>query len=93
MHDWTLVSIVFNWKEAQATLNFRCAEGRDALLTAHEVLELQIPRHSEWGPSVSVNEVGVSMYGRNDFRVLKIEMQTGDVISIVARHFDMPIGD
>jgi hypothetical protein len=57
MHDWTLLSILFEWKAGRVTLEFRTDRATPAKVVAHEVSELEVPRRHEWGPSVSVNEV------------------------------------
>jgi len=53
-------------------------------IVAKEVSELVVPMKREWGPSVSINEThGPHKYNEKE-QILKIEMQTGDVISIIA---------
>src|SRR5438477_7386965 len=89
MHDWTLATILYEWKQARATLAFHGPDHRSAVIVAENVSQLNIPHANEWGPSVSVNEVrGPSDIG--DQRRLEIEMQSGDVIVITARSFDLP---
>jgi hypothetical protein len=90
MHDWTLVSILFEWKSGGATLEFRTDASKSATLTAHGVSELHIPRLNEWGPSVSVSEVFGPTDRGSGRRELEIEMQSGDRIRIVAASFDFP---
>jgi hypothetical protein len=57
MHDWTPVSILFEWKSGCVTLEFRTEGSNSAKLTAHGVCELHAARLNDWGPSVSVNRV------------------------------------
>src|SRR5215467_10914135 len=93
MHDWTLVSILFEWKSGCVTLDFRTDASKSAKLVAHGVSELHVPQLNEWGPSVSVNKLfGPSgrVSGRHE---LEIEMQSGDRIRIVAASFDFPQSD
>jgi hypothetical protein len=90
MHDWTLVSILFEWKSGCVTLEFRTDRSNSAKLTAHGVCELHVPRLSDWGPSVSVNEVFGPSDGPSGRRELELEMQSGDRIRIVAAYFDFP---
>jgi hypothetical protein len=55
VHDWTLISILFDWKSGCAEVEFRTNDSSIAKLTAHSVRDLHVPRLSAWGPSVSVN--------------------------------------
>jgi hypothetical protein len=90
MHDWSLISIVFEWPSGILNLSFRYGEGHNALLSAINVVELLVPKREEWGPSVSVNEVtGPFMLANGNHRLL-IEMQSGDIIQIEAKNFTLP---
>ena len=51
--------------------------------------ELSVPRTFPWGPSVSVNTVEGPVKQENGLAVLSMEMQSGDLIRIVARSFDL----
>ena len=90
MHDWTLVSILFDWKSARVTLSLRKAGPELVSIIAEDVIELHVPQLREWGPSVSIDKVKnpIEMKGR---RKLEIEMQSGDVITIVASSFIFPL--
>jgi hypothetical protein len=90
MHDWTLVSILFEWKSGCVTLEFRANRSKSAKLTAHGVCALHVPRLNDWGPSVSVNGVFGPSNGASGRRELEVEMQSGDRIRIVAASFDFP---
>ena len=90
MHDWTLVSILFEWKSARVILAFRTGGSKSEKLMAHGVSELHVPRLSDWGPSVSVNKVAGPSDNASGRRELEIEMQSGDHIQIVAKSFDFP---
>lgn len=91
MHDWSLISIVFDWVSGTANLSFRYGEGHNTVLSATNVAELLIPKREEWGTSVSVNEVqGPHLLANGNYH-LSIEMQSGDVIQIEARSFTLPV--
>jgi len=90
MHDWTLVSILFEWKSARVILEFRTGGSKSEKLMAHGVFELHAPRFNDWGPSVSVNKVTGPSDNAPGRRALEIEMQSGDHIRIVAKSFDIP---
>jgi hypothetical protein len=88
MHDWTLTTILYEWKTAKATLCF-LGPLHSAVIVAEGVSHLDVPHENDWGPSVSVNEVR-GLTGSGDRRRLEIEMQSGDVIAITARSFALP---
>jgi hypothetical protein len=92
MHDWGLISLLFDWKTGRATLSFETYEQGIVLLVAEGVSDLHIPQLKEWGPSVSVNEVRGPFGDMNDLAKLEIEMQSGDVIRIEAISFNFPPG-
>ena len=93
MHDWTLLEILFEWKAARVTLSFRQPNAGIATIVAEGVSRVDIPRANEWGPSVSVNRVcgpvKAEDKGRGQHR-LTIEMQSGDVITVLASSFVLP---
>jgi hypothetical protein len=90
MHDWTLVSILFEWKSGRVTLELRTAESKSEKLVAHGVSQLHVPRRNDWGPSVSINKVMEPSGNASGNRELEIEMQSGDHIRIIAKSFDLP---
>jgi hypothetical protein len=85
MHDWTLLNIRFDWDAGQATAEFLDGKGSRTLV-AEGVSALHIPRRLDWGPSASVNSAS-QMLSPTGTSVLKIEMQSGDVIEISAEAF------
>ena len=90
MHDWTLVSILFEWKSGCVTLEFKTHRSNSAKLTANGVSELHVPRLNDWGPSASVNGVLGPSDGPSGRREFEVEMQSGDRIRIVAASFNFP---
>ena len=84
MHDWTLSGISFEWRSARASLEFEDAEAKKRTLTAEQVRLLEVPRENGWGPSVSVNEAREEPGPDGAGCMLRIEMQSGDVIRIWA---------
>jgi len=90
MHDWTLLSIDFDWKHGRVAIVLEDTAFSERTLTAEEVLELKIPRANEWGPSVSVNEVFEIEQMPGAYLKLRLEMQSGDVIELVAKRINMP---
>jgi hypothetical protein len=90
MHDWTLISVAFDWKSARAIFLFRSTAGTEEVLIGDGVLELNLAHAAPWGPSVSVNEVVGPLDGEAGTKTLGIEMQSGDMIKLIARSVTMP---
>ncbi|MET3915651.1 hypothetical protein ABID97_002433 [Variovorax sp. OAS795] len=84
LHDWTLVRVDFEWKSGQVTIELEDSTLTRRVLVAEAVQELRVPKMNEWGPSVSVNEVTEGEASSGHGKILNIEMQSGDVIRIVA---------
>jgi hypothetical protein len=89
MHDWTLLSISFDWEAARVTVLLRTHGAVVKTLVANDVVDVKIPKRQEWGPSVSVNTTSEVPSATAATTNLKIEMQTGDVIEIVAGTFTL----
>jgi hypothetical protein len=90
MHDWTLLSIFFDWGTGNAALAFRRSGSELVSVQAEGVSNLQVPRMNEWGKSVSVNEVRGPSKDVGGRQTLEIEMQSGDLIKITALSFIFP---
>lgn len=91
MHDWTLLSIVHDWRSGHVTFSFKSATGPQFLI-AHSVTELLVSQRNEWGPSVSVNEIRGPSTTDAALQSLEIEMQSGDILKVTARSFELPKG-
>lgn len=89
MHDWVLLSVLFEWSAGRVTLSFDRYESNE-ILVANSVVDLHVPQLKPWGRSVCVNEVKGPIAIDNGLHSLEIEMQSGDVIKIVAKSFEMP---
>jgi hypothetical protein len=92
MHDWILLSAVFEWDRGKVIITFKSHSGMEVLV-AHSVVDLHVSQLNEWGPSVSVNEVSGPFAAGEALQSVEIEMQSGDVLSITAKSFDMPKKD
>lgn len=88
MHDWTLLNIRFDWDAGRVTAEFLNKKNGSRTLLAEGVNTLHIPRRSDWSQSVSVN-IASQMLSPAGTPVLKIEMQSGDVIEVNAKVFKM----
>jgi hypothetical protein len=89
MHDGTLISVQCDWKTGRTALSFRSNKGVLSLI-AEGVADLHVPRRHGWGPSVSVNKVTGPSEIDGGLQEIKIEMQSGDCIRIVAASICMP---
>lgn len=90
MHDWGLRSVLFDWETGRVTLSLRW-DGSDKVLVASGVTDLHVPQLKGWGPSVYVlGVIGPAATIDGGQQALEIEMQTGDVIRIVAASFEIP---
>lgn len=89
MHDWVLLSVLFEWEARRVTLSFDRYESNE-ILVANSVVDLHISQLNEWGPSVCVNKVNGPIAIDSGLHSLEIQMQSGDVIKIVAQSFQMP---
>jgi hypothetical protein len=86
LHDWTLLSVHYDWEVSRCTLLLRGPDAEKKLI-AENVRDLHVPHRNDWGPSVSINAVtGPTIQGEGA-HLLTIEMQTGDEITIVAAEF------
>lgn len=84
MHDWTLIDVNFDWRSACVSLAFEDTGAKKRTLAAEQVRLLEVPRENEWGPSVSVNEAFEEPGPDGAGLMLRIEMQSGDVIRVWA---------
>lgn len=90
MHEWVLISVLFEWETGRVTLSFDTDEAGLVSIIAESVSDLHVPQMNDWGGSVHVNEVRGPSDLENGRRKLEIEMQSGDVIRIEAVMFHLP---
>ena len=86
MHDWTFLDIKYCWLDKKCVIRFKNRNSETEEVCGNGVTLLNVPHQEEWGPSVSVNEITYSKMP-DDINELKIEMQSGDVITIQAISF------
>lgn len=90
LHDWTLLKIDFDWRPARVTIELEDLTFARQTLIAEGVQELRVPKMNEWGASISVNDIVELDAPTARGRCLEIEMQSGDVIRIVAEKILLP---
>jgi hypothetical protein len=93
LHDAVVNSIVFLPAESSATVKglFFCTPGEDAIqghLFFSGATHIEISHQAPWGPSSSIN---TGREGPNNQFI--IEMQSGDVIKVVARDWTFSLSD
>lgn len=89
MHDWTLVSILIEWNSAQVAIKLWTGS-EEKLLLAYDFKKIDVPRYDDWGPSISVYEIIGPSPLSNGYNTIQIQMQSGDLIRIEAREFQIP---
>lgn len=82
LHDAILRTINVDWAGRSCVLTMAMSESGSSQLIFSGITELFLPRHEPWGRSVSVNSLTSS--GPTKF---EIEMQSGDVLSVVAANW------
>ena len=88
MHDWTLVSLIIDWKKSTLVIKFLNNNSLPVDIIFKSIKYINIPKWDEWGESVSVNKFNL----KNDatYKNIEIEMQSGDIINIIANDVIMP---
>lgn len=90
MHDWVLLQITFDWESGGLSIQFKNEDSTVISLIAKDTKNLLVPRRENWGQSINVNEVnGPFLFDKNTKKV-EIEMQSGDLIEIIASEIIMP---
>ena len=90
MHEWVLISITYEWQSARVEISFDTYDSGIVSVIADGVVDLHVPQLKPWGPSIHVNEVREPRARIGKPRKLEIEMQSGDVITVVAASFVLP---
>lgn len=85
LHDATLETLSLDWATGRVEVVLRSASGI-VILRASGVTHLVCPRLHPWGRSSSVNGVRGPRAKEGGF-IVEIEMQSGDVIVILAGGF------
>jgi hypothetical protein len=85
LHDATLESIEILWESRICICKLRQAspDQKTTVLRFTGVTEVHVPHSNPWGPSSSVLEVSETVHS------FKIEMQSGDTVSIEAIAVDV----
>ncbi len=85
LHDAILESIEVDWPDGTATLRFRPVDpASPVVLLFAGLAEIHVPHDEPWGPSISVNTIEYVDSGDPDDLGLRVEMQSGDCITLRA---------
>jgi len=82
MHDWTLLAIEHDWARKKTIVRVRSPDSNVRELIFNKAARLDVVQREEWGESVSINGVAIREEGAETRT--SIEMQTGDVITIIS---------
>ena len=88
MHDWTLVSLLVNWKESSLIIKLLNNNSIPVDIVLEGIKSVSIPKWDEWGESVSINTVNV--INDSTYKTMEIEMQSGDIIKVIAESINIP---
>jgi len=88
LHDATLSHLEFLWEQGICRAHIRVwskalSEVFPAILEFQGVTYLEVPRNYEWGPSRSI--LNAKFFNE----IYRIQMQSGDLISISAKGFKL----
>lgn len=91
LHDATLEYLRLSWSTGEILVRLRtgiwsCPE---VTVRGHAGQRVECPRQHPWGASVSVNEVRAPVEEAQGSVRLEIEMQSGDLLVLVAERFEL----
>jgi hypothetical protein len=73
---------------ALGTINFKISGPTgDDILVSEGVHKLSLDRNLPWGPSASINNLKVDRQPTDGLVIVKLEMQSGDVIELQCERF------
>lgn len=82
LHDATLAAAHISWEAARCDLRLHPTNLSEHWLIFEGFSSLEFPKNEPWGPSASINRVDEPKPG-----IFEIELQSGDVLRIVAKHW------
>lgn len=80
--------MIINWEKSTLVIKFLNNNSLPVDIIFKSIKYINIPKWDEWGESVSVNKFNL----KNDatYKNIEIEMQSGDIINIIANDVIMP---
>lgn len=81
--------MIIDWEKSTLVIKFLNNNSLPVDIIFKSIKYINIPKWDEWGESVSVNKFNL----KNDatYKNIEIEMQSGDIINIIANDVIMPI--
>jgi hypothetical protein len=86
LHDSILNSIHLDWESGDLRAQIQ-RDHFDITVVAQSLISLDCPRHKPWDPSIYINSAVLDDGERA--QTLTIEMQSGDLIRIEAKHVSL----
>lgn len=80
--------MIIDWEKSTLVIKFLNNNSLPVDIIFKSIKYINIPKWDEWGESVSVNKFNL----KNDatYKNIEIEMQSGDIINIIANDVIMP---
>lgn len=88
LHDWSLIGLDINWQQAIIEVELSHGAG-EAKLVINGFTTLNVPQKNDWGKSISINKSNGPILVKNGLMHLEIEMQSGDLIKIKGKNFEL----
>lgn len=84
LHDGVLLDLNFNWakRDLRCTVRAVSSHKKQVIIYFSDVKRMNIPLDHPWGKSSSINDL--KKVSSEEGAVFNLEMQSGDVIEIVA---------
>lgn len=89
LHDATVIGLRADVRSRRTTVVFRMDEGGEVSLIADGTMTVTATMSMPWGPSASINELRWNLGGGSEPASVEIEIQSGDIITIVASKFSL----
>ena len=90
LHDAELSSLAVDWKTGRVEMNVSYWPDERYKIVAEDLRSLTIPRQFPWGPSVFINETHGPEATLEGLQLLRIQVQSGDEIELLAREIQLP---
>ena len=88
MHDWVLKFIELDWHSGSASITVIDSKSINREIKICEIISFDLSRNFEWGESVNINATVLETI--NEESKLTIELQSGDVIKVIAKIITLP---
>lgn len=90
IHDWSLISIHIDWIQSNLAVHLKNNQYEDVTLIAEKFKSFHIANNTEWGKSISINQILDFSISENGHSRIIIEIQSGDLFEIEAEKITLP---